>query len=186
MPALGSVAGGGSWLLCGEMEKGALWMGSCLQSLEEPSEHSAWEPGGKSQGTTQLPMVLLRPTDNPTPHTRPPLTAQTSTEDADTPPSDSHRSTLAQSRAPQGSCFPTASSSSGVTVSGPQVTTCPPTCSCPEGEPPLKSHFPAHGDVGTWRCPERAPVAARPGVASSSLTGITLGALLVKDQRHPG
>ena len=35
-------------------------------------------------------------------------------------------------------------------------------------------------------CPGRAPVEARPGVASSSLTGITLVALLVKVQRHPG
>ena len=161
-------------------------MGSCLQSLEKPCEHSAWEPGRKAQGTSQLPMVLLKPTDSPPPHTCPPLSAQTSTEDTDTRPSDNHRYTLAQSRAPQGSCFPTASLSPGVTVSGPQVTTCPPTCSFTEGEPPLKSHFPAHGDEGTWRCPGRAPVAARPGVASSSLTGITLGALLVKDQRHPG
>ena len=172
--------------MCGEMEKGALWMGPCLQSLEEPCEQSAWEPGRKSQGTSKLPMVLLRPTDSPPPHTSPPLSAQTTTEDADACPSDSHRSTLAQSRAPQGSCFPTASPSSGVNVSGPQVTTYPPTCSCPEGEPPLKSHFPAHGDVGSWRCPSSASVVARPGVASSSLTGITLGALLVKDQRHPG
>ena len=30
------------------------------------------------------------------------------------------------------------------------------------------------------------PVAARPGVASSRLPGVTLGDLLVKDQRHPG
>ena len=160
-------------------------MGSCLQSLEEPCEHSAWEPGIKSQGASQLLMVLLRPTDSPPPHTGPPLSAQTSTENADTRPSDSHRSTLAQSRAPQGSCFPTASPSSGVAMSGPQVTTCPPTCSCPEGVLPLKFHFPAHGDEGSWHCPQRAPVAASPDVASSSLTGITLGALLVKDQRHP-
>ena len=171
--------------MCGEMEKGALWMGSCLQSLEEPCEHSAWEPGRKSQGASQLLMVLLRPTDSPPPHTGPPLSAQTSTEDADTRPSDSHLSTLAQSRAPQGSCFPTASPSSGVTMSGQQVTTCPPTCSCPEGVPPLKFHFSAHGDEGRWHCTRRAPVLASPGVASSSLTGITLGALLVKDQRHP-
>ena len=143
-------------------------------------------PGRKSQGTSQLPMVLLRPTDSPPPHTSPPLSAQTSNKDADVHPSDSHRSILAQSRAPQGSCFPTASPSSGVTMSGPQVTTCPPTCSRPEREPPLKSHFPAHGDESSWPCPERAPVAARPGVASSGLTGITLGALLVKDQRHAG
>ena len=161
-------------------------MCSCLQSLEEPCEHSAWEPGRKSQGASQLLMVLLRPTDSPPPHTRPPLSAQTSTEDADARPSDSHRSILAQSRAPQGSFVPTASPSSVVTVSGPQVTTCPPTSSCPEGEPPLKSHFPAHGDEGIWHCPGRAPVLARPGVASSTLTGITLGALLVKDERHPG
>ena len=172
--------------MCGEMEKGSLWMGSCLQSLEEPCEHSALAPGRKSQGTSQLPMVLLRPTDNPPQHTHPPLSAQTSTEDADAHPPDSHRSTLAQSRAPQGYCFPTASPSSGVTMSGPQVTTCPPTCSCPEGEPPLKCNFPAHGDEGSWRCQGRAPVVTMPGVASSSLTGITLGALLVKDQRHPG
>ena len=172
--------------MCREMEKGAVLMDSCLQSLEEPCGHSAWEPGRNSQGTSQLPMVLLRPTDSPRPQTRPPLSAQTSTEDADAHPSDSHRSTLAQRRAPQGSCFPTASPSSGVTVSGPQVTTCPPTCSCPEGEPPLKSHFPAYGDEGSWHCPGRAPVVARPGVASSSLTGITLGALLIKYQRHPG
>ena len=172
--------------MCGEMEKGALWMGPCLQSLEEPCEHSACEPGRKSQGTSQLPMVLLRPTDSPPPHTSPPLSAQTSNEDADVHPSDSHRSILAQSRAPQGSCFPTASPSSGVTMSGPQVTTCPPTCSCPEGEPPLKSHFPAHGDESSWHCPGMAPVPARPGVASSSLTEITLDALLVKDQRHRG
>ena len=39
----------------------------------------------------------------------------------------------------------------------PQVTTCPPTRSCPEGEPPVKYHFPAHGDDGSWRCPRRAP-----------------------------
>ena len=172
--------------MCREMEKGALLMGSCLQSLEEPCGHSAWEPGRNSQGTSQLPMVLLRPTDSPPPQTRPPLSAQTSTEDADAHPSDSHRSTLAQRRAPQGSCFPTASPSSGVTMSGPQVTTCPPTCSCPEGEPPLKSHFPAYSDEGSWHCPGRSPVVARPGVASSSLTGITLGALLIKYQRHPG
>ena len=36
-------------------------MGSCLQSLEEPCEHSAWEPGRKSQGSSQLPMVVLKP-----------------------------------------------------------------------------------------------------------------------------
>ena len=136
-----------------------------------------------SQGTADRSPFIEPP--SPSPHTLPPLSSHTSTEDTDTPPSDNHRSTLAKSRAPQGSCFPTASPSSGVTVSGPQVTTCPPTCSCPEGEPPLKSHFLAHGDEGNWRCPGRAPVAARPGVASSSLTGITLGALLVKDQRHP-
>ena len=140
------------------MEKGALWMRSCLQSLLEPCEHSAWEPGRKSQGTSQPPMMLLRPTDSSPPHTCPPLSAQTSTEDADARPSDSHHSTLAQSRAPQGSCFPTASPSSGVTLSEPQVTTCPPICSCPEGELRLKSHFPAHGDESSWSCPGRAPV----------------------------
>ena len=132
--------------MCGEMEKGALWMGSCLQSLEEPRVHSAWEPGRKSHGMSQLPMVLLRPTENPPPHTRPPLSAQTSTEDADARPSDSHRSTLAQSRAPQGSFFPTASPSSGVTVSGPQVTTfdtCCDTC-CDHMSPKCCDHISQH------------------------------------------
>ena len=161
-------------------------MGSCLQSLEESCEHSAWEPGRKAQGTSQLPMELLRPTDSPPPHTRTSLSAQISIEDADARPSDSHRSTLAKSRALQGSFFPTASPSSGVTVSGPQVTTCPSTCSCPEGESPLKSHFDAHGDEGIWAAQGGLPVAATPGVASSRLPGVTSGALLVKDQRHPG
>ena len=160
-------------------------MGSCLQSLEESCEHSAWEPGRKAQGTSQLPMVLLRPTNSPPPHTRP-LSAQTSIEDADASPSDSNRSTLAKSRALQGSFFPTASLSSGVTVSGPQVTMCLTTCSCPEGEPPLKSHFDAHGDEGIWAAQGGLPVAARPGVPSSRLPGVTSGALLVKDQRHSG
>ena len=86
----------------------------------------------------------------PSTHTHTPLSAQNSTEDTDAHPSDSRWSTLAQSRALQGSFFPTASPSSGVTVSGPQVTTCPPTCSCPEGESSLKSHFPEHSDEGTW------------------------------------
>ena len=158
-------------------------MGSCLQSLEESCEHSAWEPGRKAQGTSQLPMVLLRTTDSPPPHTRPPLSAQTSTEDADARPSDSHQSTLAKSRALQGSCFRTASPSSGVTMSEAQVTTCLPTCSCPEGEPPLKFPFPVNEDEGSSG---RAPVAARPGVASSRLPVVKLGALLVKDQRHRG
>ena len=157
MPALASVAGEGSWSLCGEMDQGTPWMGSCLKSYEEPCEHSAWKPGRKSQGTSQLPVVLLRPTDISGPDTHPPLSAQTSTKDADARPPASLGSTLAQSKAPQGSCFSTASPSSGVTVTYPQVTTCPPTCSCPEGDLPLKSPFPTHGDEGSWRCPGRAP-----------------------------
>ena len=60
-------------------------------------------------------------------------------------------------KASQGSYFPTDSPSSGVIVTGPQFSTCLPTCSCQEGEPPLKSHFPAHGDEGTWPSLERAP-----------------------------
>ena len=39
----------------------------------------------------------------------------------------------------------------------PQVTTCPTTCFCSEGERPFKSHFPAHEDEGTWHCLGRAP-----------------------------
>ena len=53
-------------------------------------------------------------------------------------------------KASQGSYFPTDSPSSGVIVTGPQVTTCQPTCSCEEGVPPLKSHFHPHGDKGIW------------------------------------
>ena len=60
-------------------------------------------------------------------------------------------------KASQGSYFPTDSPSSGVTLTGPQVSTCPPTCSCQEGVPPLKSHFHSHGDEGIWRCPRRVP-----------------------------
>ena len=88
-------------------------------------------------------------------------------------------------KASQGSYFPTNSPSSGVIVTGPQVSTCPPTCSCQEGEPPLKSHFHAHLDEGIWAAQGGLPVAALPGVASSRLPGVTVGALLVKDQRHP-
>ena len=52
-------------------------------------------------------------------------------------------------------------------------------------EPPLKSHFHAHGDEGIWAAQGGLPVAALPGVASSRLPGVTVGALLVKDQRYP-
>ena len=89
-------------------------------------------------------------------------------------------------KASQGSYFPTDSPSSGVIVTEPQVITCPTTCSCQEGVPPLKSHFLAHGDEGLWAAQGGLSVAARPGVASSRLPGVTSGALLVKDQRHPG
>ena len=82
--------------------------------------------------------------------------------------------------------FPSDSPSSGVIVTGPQVTTCPRTWSCQEGVPPLKSHFHAHGDDGIWAAQGGLPMAARPGVASSRFPGVTSGALLVKDQRHPG
>ena len=89
-------------------------------------------------------------------------------------------------KASQGSYFPTDSPSSGVMGTGPQVTTCPPTCSCQEGVPPLKSHFHPYGDEGLWAAQGGLPVAARLGVASSRLPGVTSGALLVKDQRHRG
>ena len=89
-------------------------------------------------------------------------------------------------KASQGSYFPNDSPSSGVIVTGPQVTTCPPNCSCQEGVLPLKYHFHAHGDEGIWSAQGGLLVAARPGVASSRLPGFTSGALLVKDQRHPG
>ena len=64
-------------------------------------------------------------------------------------------------KASQGSYFPIVRPSSGVIVTGPQFSTCLTTCSCQEGEPPLKSHFPTHGDEGTWRCPGRAPSGGR-------------------------
>ena len=89
-------------------------------------------------------------------------------------------------KASQGSYFPSDCPSSGVIVTGPQVTMCLPTCSCQEGVPPLKSHFHPHGDEGIWAAQRGLPVAARPDVASSRLPGVTSGALLVKDQRHPG
>ena len=92
---------------------------------------------------------------------------------------------LSNERAP-GSYFPTDSPSSGVIVTGPQFSTCLPTCSCQEGEPPLKSHFLAQGEEGIWAAQGGLPVAARLGVASSRLPGVTSGALLVKDQRHRG
>ena len=89
-------------------------------------------------------------------------------------------------KASQGSYFPTDRSSSGVIVTGPQVSTCPPTCSCQEGELPLKSHFHAHGDEGIWAAQRGLQLPARHGVASSRLPCVTSGALLVKYQRHPG
>ena len=70
-------------------------------------------------------------------------------------------------KASQGSYFPTDSPSSGVIVTGPQVSTCPPTCSCQEGVPPLKTHFHTHGDEGIWAAQGGLPLAARPGVDSS-------------------
>ena len=69
-------------------------------------------------------------------------------------------------KAYQGSSVPTDSPSSGVIVTGPQVSTCPPTCSCQEGEPPLKSHFHAHGNEGIWAAQGGLPVAAMPAVMS--------------------
>ena len=78
-------------------------------------------------------------------------------------------------KASQVSYFPTNSPSLGVIVTGPQVSTCPPICSCQEGEPPLKSHFHAHLDEGIWAAQGGLPVAALPGVASSRLPGVTLG-----------
>ena len=89
-------------------------------------------------------------------------------------------------KASQGSYFSTDSPSSGLIVTGLQVTTCPPTCSCQEGVHPLKSHFHPHGDEGVCAAQGGLPVAARPGVASSRLPGGTSCALLVKAQRHPG
>ena len=51
----------------------------------------------------------------------------------------------------------------------------------PSSPPSLHMDFRALGAAQ-----EGLPVEASPGVASSRLPGVTLGALLVKDQRHPG
>ena len=37
-PALGSVAGGGSWPLCAEVEQGALRTSTCLESVKEGAD----------------------------------------------------------------------------------------------------------------------------------------------------
>ena len=123
--------------------------------------NSAWQQGRKSQGTSQLPVVLLRPTDISGPDTHPPLSSQTSTEDADARPPASLGSTLAQSRAPEGSCFSTASPSSGVTGTGTPVHHVPTNPLLPKGRTSVKPPFPAHGDDGSWRCPSRAPTGAQ-------------------------
>ena len=60
-------------------------------------------------------------------------------------------------KAPQGSYFPADSPSSGVTVTGPPGHHVPSNLLLLRGRSSLKSHFPAHGDDGTWRCPGRAP-----------------------------
>ena len=99
--------------------------------------------------------------------------------------SESFRVPHSKMKASQGSYFRYDSPSSGVIVSRPQVTKCPPTCSCQEGVPRLKSHVHTHGDEGIWAGQWGLPVGARPDVASSRLPGVTSGALLVKDQRHP-
>ena len=57
--------------------------------------------------------------DSSPPDTCTPVSAQTCTKDADNRPPVILGSTQAQSRGPQGSCFPTASLSSGVTITGP-------------------------------------------------------------------
>ena len=90
-------------------------------------------------------------------------------------------------KAPQGSYFPADSPSSGVTVTGPPRSprahqTAPAQReNLPSSPPSLHMDFRALGAAQ-----EGLPVEASPGVASSRLPGVTLGALLVKDQRHPG
>ena len=88
-------------------------------------------------------------------------------------------------KAPQGSYFPADSPSSGVTVTGPPGHHVPTNLLLLRGRTSPLPTFP-HMEM---RAPGAAqgglPVAALPGVASSILLGVTLGALLVKDQRHP-
>ena len=139
------------------MEQRAAWMGSCLQSCEEPCEHSAWQSGRMSQVTSKLPVVHLRPTDISPPDTHPTLSAQNSTEDRDSRPPDSHRSTLPQSRAPQESCLPTARPSSGVTMTGPPGHHVPTNLLLPRRRTSPQAPLPTHGDEGSWHCPGNAP-----------------------------
>ena len=89
-------------------------------------------------------------------------------------------------KAPQGSYFPADSPSSGVTVTGPPGHHVPTNLLLSRGNTSPQVPLPARGDEGLWAAHGGLPVAARPGVASSRLPGVTSGALLVKDQRHPG
>ena len=143
--------------------------------------------GQRVSGRRPAACGASRTTDSSPPDPRPPLSAQTSTEDADARPPASLGSTLAQSRAPHGSGCPTASPSSGVTVPGPPGHHVPTNPLLPQREKlpssPTSPHM-AMRAVGAAQ--GGLPVAARPAVASSRLTGVTLGALLRKDQRHPG
>ena len=86
---------------------------------------------------------------------------------------------------PQGSYFPADSPSSGVTVTGTPDHHVPTNLLLLRGRTSPLPTFP-HMEM---RAPGAAqgglPVAALPGVASSIFLGVTLGALLVKDQRHP-
>ena len=176
----------GSCPSCTDVEQGAPRAGSCLQSREEPCGQAPGT-GQRVSGRRPAACGASRTPDSSPPDPRPPLSAQTSTEDADARPPASLGSTLAQSRALHGSGCPTASPSSGVTVPGPPGHHVPTNPLLPQREKlpssPTSPHM-AMRAVGAAQ--GGLPVAARPAAASSRLTGVTLGALLRKDQTHPG
>ena len=167
---------------------GVCWVGSlaCLQSREEPWEHSAWQPGRKSQGTSQLPVVLLRPTD---------ISGQTHTHHyLHTPPPRMQRLTT---------CQPWVHTGTEQSTSGILLLHCQPVLRCEKDRNPrsLRAHQPVPAQrenlptsppslhmemMAAGAAQGGLPLKARPAVASSRLTGITLGDLLIKDQRHPG
>ena len=147
----------GSCPSCTDVEQGAPRAGSCLQSREEPCRQA---PGSQAESLRPPTSCLWCFSDNrqlpsrPTPTTlctdlhrgrRRPTTCQpwvhTGTEQS-----------TAQILQPHGQ--PVLRCDRARTPRSPRAHQPAP---APEGEAPLTSHFPAHGDEGSWRCPGRAP-----------------------------